>query len=455
MNALYILCGLGIVSLISEILNFKKWLLPIVMVGLPVAIVAASFEWNNTTHFFGNMVIFDHFALAFTVLICVVAFFWFWMAHSYFDSKEQLTDQAALILFSLVGAIILTSINNMAMLFLGIEILSIALYVLAGSKKDSLFSTEAAFKYFLMGSFATGFLLMGIALIYGATGSFELTRISVFISAHSKELPLFFYSGVLLVLIGMSFKISAVPFHFWAPDVYQGAPTAITAFMSTIVKIAAFAAIIRLFAGCFSEINSTWLNILSVITVLTLVLANVTAVYQTNVKRMLAYSSVGHAGYVLIALVSGGNIANVVLYYLAGYSTASLIAFTVLNQLEENNQGITIESFNGLFNRNKFLAVAMTIALLSLAGIPPLAGFFGKYLLLSLAVGAGHIGLVILAIATSVIGVYYYFKIILAMYFKSGSWNEILVSSSQRFLLAVLLILVFILGIFPDLFQVL
>jgi NADH-quinone oxidoreductase subunit N len=455
MNALYILCGLGIVSLVSEILNFKKWLLPIVMIGLPIAIAATVFDWNNTTNVFGNMVIFDHFAIAFSVLICMVAFFWFWMAHSYLDKKESLTDQAALILFGLVGAIILTSINNMSMLFLGIEILSVALYVLVGSKKDSLFSTEAAFKYFLMGSFATGFLLMGIALIYGATGFFELAKIAAFISAHPKELPLFFYSGVLLVLIGMSFKISAVPFHFWAPDVYQGAPTAITAFMSTIVKVAAFAAIIRLFAGCFIEINSTWLNILSVITVLTLVLANVTAVYQTNVKRMLAYSSVGHAGYVLIALVSGGNIANIVLYYLAGYSIASLIAFTVLNQMEENNQGITIESFNGLFNRNKFLAVAMTIALLSLAGIPPLVGFFGKYLLLSLAVGAGHIWLVILAIITSVIGVYYYFKIILAMYFKSGSWNEILVSSSQRFLLAVLLILVFILGIFPDLFQVL
>jgi NADH-quinone oxidoreductase subunit N len=455
MNALYILCGLGIVSLVSEILNFKKWLLPIITIGLSVAIVATSFEWNNTTHFFGNMVIFDHFAIAFTVLICLVAFFWFWMAHSYFDSKEHLTDQAALILFSLVGAIILTSINNMAMLFLGIEILSIALYVLAGSKKDSLFSTEAAFKYFLMGSFATGFLLMGIALIYGATGSFELEKIAAFISAHPKELPLFFYSGVLLVLIGMSFKISAVPFHFWAPDVYQGAPMAITAFMSTIVKIAAFAAIIRLFAVCFIEISVTWVNILSVITVLTLVLANITAVYQVNVKRMLAYSSVGHAGYVLIALLSGGNVSNVILYYLAGYSIASLIAFTILNQMEENNQGIIIESFNGLFNRNKFLAIAMTIALLSLAGIPPLVGFFGKYLLLSLAVGAGHIWLVALAIITSVIGVYYYFKIILAMYFKAGSQSQVSVSFSQRLLLAILLILVFVLGIFPDLFQVL
>jgi NADH-quinone oxidoreductase subunit N len=455
MNVLYILCGLGILSLISEVLNFKKWLLPIVFIGLSVAVGAAIMDWNNSIHAFGNMVVFDHFALAFTVLICTVALFWFWMAHSYFDSKAHLTDQSALVLFSLVGAIILTAVNNLAMLFLGIEILSIALYVLAGSKKDSLFSTEAAFKYFLMGSFATGFLLMGVALIYGATGSFELAKIAGFISNHSSQLPTFFYSGVLLVLIGMSFKISAVPFHFWAPDVYQGAPTAITAFMSTIVKIAAFAALIRLFDGCFQELNSAWILVVTIITVLTLVLSNVTAAYQTNVKRMLAYSSVGHAGYLLIALVSGGEIENVVLYYLVAYSFSSLIAFAVLNQLEENNLGVTVESFNGLFNRNKFLAVAMTVALLSLAGIPPLAGFFGKYLLLSLAVGAGQIALVALAITTSVIGIYYYFKIILAMYFKSENDSQLTISFSEKLLLLVLIVIVFVLGIFPDLLRVL
>ena len=455
MNALYIICALGILSLVSEILNFKKWLLPIVMGGLPIAVVVAILDWNSTTHLFGNMVLFDHFTLAFTILICVVAFFWFWMTYPYFSNNVCLTDHVSLVLFALVGAVLLTAINNMAMLFLGIEILSISLYVLAGSKKDNLFSTEAAFKYFLMGSFATGFLLMGIALIYGATSSFELAKISVYISAHHPQLPLFFYSGVLLVLIGMSFKISAVPFHFWAPDVYQGAPTPVTAFMSTIVKIAAFAAIIRLFAICFAEIDAIWLNILSVITVLTLVLANVTAVYQNNSKRMLAYSSVGHAGYVLIALVSGGNVSNVILYYLSGYSVASLIAFAVLYHIEEAGQNITVESFNGLFNRNNLLAISITLALLSLAGIPPLAGFFGKYLLLSMAVSAGKIGLVIVAVITSVIGVYYYFKIILAMYSKEGDSSPILLPVSQRFLLIILLTLVFILGLLPDLFRVL
>jgi NADH-quinone oxidoreductase subunit N len=455
MNALYILCGLGILSLMSEVLNFKKWLLPIVFIGLAAAAGAALIDWNNSTNAFGNMVVFDHFALAFTALICIIAFFWFWMAHSYFDNRAHLTDQSALILFSLVGAVILTAVNNMAMLFLGIEILSIALYVLAGSKKDSLFSTEAAFKYFLMGSFATGFLLMGVALIYGATGSFEFTKIAEYTGNHSTQLPTFFYTGVVLILIGMSFKISAVPFHFWAPDVYQGAPTAITAYMSTIVKVAAFAAIIRLFPMCFHEVSDKWLLIVTGITMLTLVIANVTAVYQTNVKRLLAYSSVGHAGYLLIALVAGGEISNVILYYLAGYSFSSLIAFAVLNQMEENNQGVTVESFNGLFNRNKFLAVAMTVALLSLAGIPPLAGFFGKYLLLSLAVGTDHLALVILAIATSVIGIYYYFKIILAMYFNPGNDDQLVISFSQKALLFILMCIVFILGLFPDLLRVL
>lgn len=452
MNALYIICGLGMISLLAEIFNFKKALFPIVMVGLVAAIAAAFLDGGNASQAFSNMINFDRVAIAFTILISLTAFSWFWMAKDYFSNDSHLTDRFAIVLFSLVGAIILTSINNMAMLFLGIEILSISMYVLAGSNKKNLFSTEAAFKYFLMGSFATGFLLMGIALIYGATGTFELSKISTFISAHPTDLPSFFYTGVIMVLIGMSFKISAVPFHFWAPDVYDGSPTPVTAFMSTIVKTAAFAALVRLFNGCFAEISSTWLIIFSVIAAITLVLANITAVYQTNVKRMLAYSSVGHAGYILIAVVSGGNIQGVILYYLFGYSFASLLAFAVITRLEQKNESLTIENFNGLFSRSPFLAFSMTVALLSLAGIPPLAGFFGKYLLLSLAVGSGLIWLVMIAIATSTIGVYYYFKIILAMYFKKSVLGQIDLSYSRKILLVLLLLILLVAGIFPDIF---
>jgi NADH-quinone oxidoreductase subunit N len=306
-----------------------------------------------------------------------------------------------------------------------------------------------------MGSFATGFLLMGIALIYGATGSFNITAIATFTSTHIDTLPSFFYAGVLMMLIGIAFKVSAVPFHFWAPDVYHGSPTSITAFMSTIVKIAAFSAFIRLFAGAFVSVQSTWLVPLQVIVVLTLVLANVTAVWQTNVKRILAYSSVGHAGYVLLAFVGGiDDSTREIFYYLTVYSIASIAAFTVMIQMENTGAGTDIANFNGLFKKNPFLAVAMTIALLSLAGIPPLAGFFGKYLVFALALQHGYTGLVIVAVITSLIGVYYYFSVIIAMFFKEPDSISVEIGFSHKALLVILIALSLVLGILPDLIRV-
>jgi NADH-quinone oxidoreductase subunit N len=325
-----------------------------------------------------------------------------------------------------------------------------SLYVLAGSRKDSLSSTEAAFKYFLMGSFATGFLLFGIALIYGATGSFHLHAISQSIAANPSGLPAFFYAGVLLMLIGLAFKISAVPFHFWAPDVYSGSPTTITAFMSTVVKVAAIGAFIRIFSSCFVAVESTWSLVLQVIMILTLAIPNITAVYQNNVKRMLAYSSVGHVGYILLAFVSSPTETGTIFYYLTTYSVSSLAAFSVLHMVEGNSEEITVDYFNGLFKKNAWLAVTITIALLSLAGIPPLAGFFGKYMVFAQAVNHGYTGFVIVAVITSLIGVYYYFRVIIAMYFNESSAPSITLTASQKLLLFVLIALTFALGIFPD-----
>jgi NADH-quinone oxidoreductase subunit N len=455
MNALYIICGLGIASLIAEIVNLKKWLVVLVTIGIATAAAVATLDWNTTNSYFNDMVMIDNISIAFTVLICLSAVLWFWLSHDYFKDETHITDQSALVLFALVGALILTCFNNMSMLFLGIEILSISLYVLAGSKKDSIFSTEAAFKYFLMGSFATGFLLMGIALIYGATGTFDLIKISQFTADHHSTLPSFFYAGVLLVMVGMAFKVSAVPFHFWAPDVYQGSPLAITAFMSTIVKIAAFSAFLRLFLNCFSVVQNTWLFTLQAIALSTIIVSSITAVYQSNVKRLLAYSSVGHAGYVLLALVTGSPDANgVIFYYLFTYSVASLLAFTVLTQLEKSDSDISLTDLKGLFRSSPLLALAFTIALLSMAGIPPLAGFIGKYLVLNLALSVGYMGFVIVAIITSLIGVYYYFKVIIALFQDAPDARERPISMSTRFLIYVLVILVLLVGIFPNLFQV-
>jgi len=451
MNALLVICGLGIISLIAEVANFKKWLITVVMLGLISAAGLVVMDWGTNGHYYHDMLVFDNFSLAFTGLITVVSLLWFWMAGDYFKVQFHKTDRTALVVFAVAGGVLMTSFNNMAMLFLGIEILSISLYVLAGSNKDNLGSTEASFKYFLMGSFATGFLLLGIAFVYGATRSFQINIIGEYVLAHAGELPAFFYAGALLMLIGLAFKISAVPFHFWAPDVYEGSPSSITAFMSTVVKIAAIAAFYKIFSICFTTIQPVWALVLQIIMVLTLVLANVTAVYQNSVKRMLAYSSIGHVGYILLAFLSDDQGSDgTIFFYLAAYAVSSLAAFTILLAIGGAEEDSTVDKFNGLFKRNPLLAVGMTIALLSLAGIPPLPGFFGKYMVFALAIENGQVGFVILAVVTSLIGVYYYFRTIIAMYFKEANATRISTPVSTEILVIVLIILTLALGIFPD-----
>lgn len=453
MNAVYILSGLGIVSLLAEIFSFRKILFPIVLLGLLVASALLLMDWNTAIPYYSNMLTFDNYAIAFSAGISVIAFLWFLMSRDYFENNTHVTDHFALVLFSLVGAVFMVSYSNLAMLFLGIEILSISLYILAGSKMNDLFSNEASFKYFLMGSFATGFLLFGIALVYGVTGSFDLGKINHVITAGSGEFNALLYAGVLLMMIGLAFKISAVPFHFWAPDVYEGSPTVVTAFMSTIVKIAAFAGFFRLFSTCFASVSHEWVNIVQVIAILTLLVSNITAVYQVSVKRMLAFSSIAHAGYLLITLVAlNDTSASAILYYVISYAVASLGAFAVLHNVAFENENASAESFNGLSKRNPFHAFVMTVALLSLAGIPPLAGFFAKYYIFTVAFESGYIGIVLLAIVTSLIGIYYYFRIIIAMYLKAPDTTApVPVTTMHNVMLAICLLASIVLGLFPDL----
>ncbi|MDQ2656097.1 MAG: NADH-quinone oxidoreductase subunit N, partial [Bacteroidota bacterium] len=305
---------------------------------------------------------------------------------------------------------------------------------------------------FLMGSFATGFLLFGIALIYGVAGSFDINAIASAVAAGTDKAA-WLYAGLVMLIVGLGFKMSAVPFHFWAPDVYEGSPTVITAFMATIVKIAAFAAFFRLFSTCFAPVYDEWVNIVQVITVLTLVVANITAVHQHSVKRLLAYSSVAHAGYLLISLVAMNDIsASAILYYVIAYSVATITAFTVLHNVEGENQNAVIDSFNGLAKRNPYLAFCMGISLLSLAGIPPLAGFFGKYYLFTVAFQSGYVWLVLVAVVTSLVGIYYYFRIIVAMYLKSTEKGILIeVPVRHTIILAVSVLLTILFGVFPDL----
>jgi NADH-quinone oxidoreductase subunit N len=452
MNTLFVIAGVGILALIAEIINFKRWLTIICILGLAGALAFLPWYTGHTESapIFKDMLMFDGPAVAFTWLIVMVAILWMWMSGSYLKEGQHQTDKTSLVVFVVLGAVIMASFNNMAMLFLGLEILSLSLYALAGSKKDSLNSIESAFKYFLMGSFATGFLIFGIALIYGASHSFNLGEIFNFVRSNYDALPGYFYAGVLMMMVGLAFKISAVPFHFWAPDVYDGAPTAITSLMATVVKIAAISAFWRIFGFIFGLTSQFWIAVLYAMVILTLVIPNITAIYQQKAKRMLAYSSIAHVGYILLGFVAAlkGMVINplFIIFYLAAYSVSSLAAFSVLMRVEENGG-----SFQGLYYRNKWMAVTMTVALMSMAGIPPMAGFAAKYFVFLVALSAQQLPLVILAVVTSAISVYYYFRIIIQMFSKDeASVEPVVISWSIAIFNFLMLVIMIVLGIFPS-----
>ena len=416
MNTLIILNALGLLGLLSEIFNFKKILLPLVFVGLTLALFFTLKDWNTNYSYFNNMVVFDNYSLAFTALIIFISLIWFAISPVFFHEPSSETDHFVLIIFSLIGGVIMTSYSNMIMLFLGIEILSISMYILAGSNKSSLSSNEAALKYFLMGAFATCFLLFGITLIYGQTASFNLNEIANSLSQKTGNLTMV-YTGMFLMMIAMLFKVSAVPFHFWAPDVYQGSPTVVNAYMSTVVKTVAFAAFLKLFMTSFNGLESVWSPTLWIVSAATILIGNITAVYQTNFKRMLAYSSISHAGYMILAVLAMNNMSSgSLLFYTIAYSVSSITSFAVLLVVNKSIGSESIESFYGLGRRNPLLAVVITIAMLSLAGIPPTAGFFAKYYIFSAAVQNNYTNLVLIAIVGSLIGVFYYFRIIVALF---------------------------------------
>jgi len=454
MKGLFIISGLGIIAMLAEIFKFKKALYPIVLLGVLAAYAANFMEWNHALSIpaFDKMISFDNTSLAFSGVILATAFFWFILSNHYFENETNVTDHFTLVLFTIVGALMLTAYRNMTTLFLGIEIMSIPLYVLAASRKQDVASNEAGFKYLIMGSFATGFLLFGIALIYGATGTFDILAIRQKISMANGEMPAFFYAGVIMMLIALCFKVSAAPFHFWAPDVYQGSPTVITAFMSTIVKTAAFAAILRLFSTAFYNLDGTWGTVLSIIIALSLVISNLSAAMQSSVKRMLAYSSISHAAFMLMAILAihnGMSSLSAVLYYTLAYSVGSIAAFTVLYSVSRGGND-TFEAFNGLGKRNPFMAACMTIAMLSLGGIPVTSGFFAKYFIFTNLIGGHYMWLLILAILTSAVGVYYYFKVTIAMYFRKADHVEpVPVESSHMVLLFITTLITIALGIVP------
>jgi len=417
MNTLIAIVGLGILCLLFEILNLRKAIIPMTIVGLLGVLGLTVSEFGDTRSFYNNMIIVDKFSMAFSGLFIILTIFIVALSHNFYQNQQsKISDFIAIKIFLLAGAVAMVAFGNLAMFFLGIEILSISLYILAASNRLNLKSNEAGMKYFLLGSFASGIILFGICLIYGAMGTFDVTEISEL--SGSAELPVWFPIGIILVTIGMLFKVAAVPFHFWAPDVYEGSPTLTTATMSTLVKVVAMATLYKLLTAMKADISPAFQMMIVVVSMASMTVGNIMALKQSNVKRMLAFSGISHAGFMLMTLLSQAIAASSLLYYAAAYALSGIAAFSVILYVCRNRDNEDITNFHGLGKTNPLLAAVLTGALLSMAGIPVFSGFFAKLVLFNQTIQAGYIALIIVAVVNSIISVGYYFKLILAMYTK-------------------------------------
>ncbi len=456
MTSVIVLAAAGIASMFVGVFNIKRLALPLVLLACLAALGIIMFHYNGGYEsLMNNMLAFDAFSYGFSVVMILITMGILVISNFYYrNNVEHLSDIYALFIFSLIGGILLCSYNSLVMLFLGIEILSIPLYILAASNRKNLFSNEAGLKYFLMGSFASCFLLLGITFIYGTANSFDMNVIAQYVNANPGNLSPLFITGAVLILGSFIFKVSAVPFHFWAPDVYQGSPTVITAFMATVVKTAAFGGLIRFISGTIFPETAIWSDVLNVIAILTLIVGNILALYQTNLKRLLAYSGIANAGYILVAVATlREETFGYVLYYLTAYGVGSMIAFTIYFIVKDQTGIDSIAGLKGLFSKNKFLAAVLAFTMLSLAGIPPLAGFFGKYAIFVNAINANAIWLVIIAILTSLIGVYYYLRVMTTAMSAGDDIPKLDIHLSYKIVLILGVIIMLTLGVVPDLFN--
>jgi len=450
MNTLIAIIGLGVLCLLFEILDFRKAIIPVTIIGLLGVLGLTVADYNAPASYYNNMISVNNFSVTFSSLFIVLTIFLVALSHNFYENHQtKLSDFIAIKIFLLSGAVAMVSFGNLAMFFLGIEVLSISLYILAASNRMNVKSNEAGMKYFLMGSFASGIILFGICLVYGAMGSFDISEISEL--SQSAELPIWFPIGIVLLTIGMLFKIAAVPFHFWAPDVYEGSPSMTTATMSTLAKVVAMATLFKLLTALNADLTYNFQIVIVIISIASMTVGNIMALKQSNVKRMLAFSGISHAGFMIMTLLSIGTSAGSLLYYTTAYSLAGIGAFSVLLYVCKNQNNEDITNFQGLGKTNPLLAAVLTGSLLSMAGIPIFSGFFAKLALFNQTIDAGYLVVVIVAVINSIISVGYYFKLILAMYSKEPNETR----TGKPFLIyavaIVSLILNIALGLFPSL----
>ena len=426
------------------------------LAGVIAALIALVLSRGSHESAYSGMLMADGFGFFITMIVCVVTILTILASMNYEKICKDINvgEYYCLMLFAAFGMSFMGNAGNLIMIFVALETMSISIYVLAGFKTDDSKSIEAALKYFLLGAFSSGFLLFGFALVYGASGTLDIVKLGSFFTANPDALhhPMVL-GGMALMTVGFGFKIAMFPFHMWTPDVYEGAPTVVTGFMATGVKAAAFAALIRVFFVGFAPLQADWTTIMWVAALLTMTVGNLVAIVQTDIKRMLAYSSIAHAGYLLIGFVVGTELARSgMLFYLLAYAFANIGALAVISAMGKDGKEYTdLSDYAGVGFKYPFLGLMMTIFIFSMAGIPPAAGFMGKFFIFSEAIKSGYIWLAVFGVINSVISLYYYLGVIVRMYFKDPE-HEISIMAPTGTMIAALSIAAFCvlqMGIFP------
>ncbi len=436
----------------------KAWIAWLSLIGIALALIQTVALWDvNGATFTPKdgtpMVVVDNYSLFINIIVLLTAFLTVLMSVNYLRKANlERGEYYYLMLFSISGMMLMGMANDLILVFLALELLSIPLYVLSGFARPRIDSEESAMKYFLLGAFASGFLVFGIALIYGATGTTALPQVLERAGAGG-ALAL---TGAVMVLVGLAFKIAAVPFHMWTPDVYEGAPTSVTAFMSVGAKVAGFAALIRIFIYALPDLDGAWVPAVAAIAALTLILGNVIAIAQRNIKRMLGYSSIAHAGFILMgvaAAISSEQGMSAALFYMFAYLFTNLGAFAIVVTVErQEGQGVMLDDYKGLFKRSPLMAMALAFFMLSLTGVPPSGGFTAKFAVFGSVVEAGMAWLAVIGVITSVISGYFYLRVVFYSFMFEGEDKMLLKPAiGATIAIAVAVLVTFILGIYPNL----
>ena len=446
----------GLVVMLAESWRRKGERMPLgvlAFIGLAATAVALLFLWGRNQTSFG-VITADNFGVFVSLIIVAAGLF-----TVAFSSQVLERDGIAegeyytLLLFAVVGMVMMAMANDLLVLFIGLEVMSLAVYVMTGIRRDSLAGIEGAFKYFLLGAFASAFFLYGIAFTFGVAGSTRLDRVGSFLAAQSMtENPMVLLAMGLLI-VGFAFKVSAVPFHMWTPDAYEGAPAVVTGFMSTGVKAAAFAGFVRVFLAAFEPFKADWGPAVMVIAAATMIVGTVVGVAQSHLKRMLAYSSIAHGGYLLVALVAANQIGKAaILFYLLAYAVTNLAAFGVIALLGSRDAANDeLRDYAGLWHTRPAVAALMTVCLLSLGGLPPTVGFIGKWYVFSAAVSAGYYGLAVIGVLTSVVSVFFYLRVVVMMYMsdRPAAIAASPISGVGMAALVASIVVILALGVFP------